>query len=87
MTDAITTQLGGLLAISKEPDGQTALHNGMRGHVWILPGGAHVPPRVWERLWELGQLEYTEYDRGRDRPKLKLLRITKTGLERLEEAS
>lgn len=84
MTDRspITTQLECLLAISKEPDGRTTLFSGLRGHVWMRPGGRHVVPRVWERLWELEQLTHVDYARPIG-PPIRLLKITESGLQRL----
>ncbi len=79
----ITTQLGCLLAISKEDGGQTPLFDGLRGHVWIRLAGRHVLPRVWERLWELEDLEHVEFDRGPKQVSVKVLRITQQGLQRL----
>lgn len=83
MSKPITRQLDALLAISKEDGGQTALFNGLRGAVWIMVNGRTVQVRVWERLWELGELEHVEFDRGPKQVSVKVLRITQKGLQRL----
>lgn len=83
MSKPITKQFDALLAISKSPGGQTSLMSGMRGAVWIMVNGRTVQVRVWDRLWDLGDLEYVEYDLGPNKLPLKVLRITQQGLQRL----
>ncbi len=83
MSKPITNQLEALLAFSKTDKGESSLMTGMRGAVWIMIDYRTVRVRVWERLWELGDLEYVEYDRGKDLLPVKRLKITKQGLQRL----
>ena len=83
MSDTITRQLDALLAISKTEKGEVSLMRGLRGAVWIMVNHKIVTIRVWERLWELGDLEHITYDRGKDHLPIHRLRITEQGLQRL----
>lgn len=85
MSKPITTQLDALLAFCKSEKGEATLMGAMRGAGLIMIERRIVKVRVWERLLELGDLEHIEYDRGSGRPRLKRLRITGQGLNRLRE--
>ena len=84
MSKTITRQLDALVVFSKADTGALTLMPGMRGAVWIMSDDKLIiDVRVWDRLWELGDLEHITYDPGHGKRLIKRLKITEQGLQRL----